>query len=146
VLKNIANTYIHAILMLSPVVCFQFEAFIQFFLGTYDTDMNYIDDFAKIVKKNLSSLTGFWFDCVTSIPWSCFDLIQYMVDSFLSERPETCAWLRFLFLLQQCSNDEASPVSLGTSSANDNARAIRVAKIFRILRVIRVLKLVKFVT
>jgi hypothetical protein len=42
-------------------------------------DMNYIDDFAWVVKKNLFSLTGFWFDCVTSIPWSCFDMAEYLV-------------------------------------------------------------------
>ncbi len=52
---------------------------IQFFLGTYDMDMNYIDDFAWIVKKNLFSINGFWFDCMTSIPWSCFDLVEFMV-------------------------------------------------------------------
>jgi hypothetical protein len=84
VLKNITNTYIQAIFTLIPVAYFQFEAIIQFFLGTFDTDMNYIDDVAKIFKKNLSSLTGFWFDFVTSIPWSCFDLIQYMVDPLIS--------------------------------------------------------------
>ncbi len=64
---------------LISAVFFQFEAFIQFFLGTYDMDMNYIDDFAWIVKKNLFSFNGFWFDCLTSIPWSCFDLVEYLV-------------------------------------------------------------------
>jgi hypothetical protein len=107
-------------------------------------DMNYIDDFAWIVKKNLFSLTGFWFDCVTSIPWSCFDLYEYLVrpptvEDKLCTSCENC-------VLQHCSGDGPHSATVNPSTGNDNARVVRVLKIFRILRVVRVLKLVKFVT
>jgi hypothetical protein len=60
-------------------------------------DMNYIDDFAWIVKKNLFSLTGFWFDCVTSIPWSCFDLYEYLVRPPTVEDKAVHVLLRTVF-------------------------------------------------
>ena len=31
--------------------------------------------------ENLTSLSGFWFDCVTSIPWSWLDFETYTVHS-----------------------------------------------------------------
>jgi hypothetical protein len=55
------------------------EAFTQFFLGYYTHDMTYQDDFVTSVKRNLLSVTGFWFDCVTSIPWSYMDMHFYLV-------------------------------------------------------------------
>jgi hypothetical protein len=55
------------------------EAFTQFFIGAFDTDMTYIDDLRRIVRRNLLSLSGFWFDCVTSIPWSYVDVSFYLV-------------------------------------------------------------------
>ncbi len=59
----------------------QVEAFTQFFLGYYEEDMTYQDDFVVSLKRNLSSISGFWFDCVTSIPWSYMDLHFYLVLS-----------------------------------------------------------------
>jgi hypothetical protein len=55
------------------------EAFAQFFLGYYEEDMTYQDDFLASLKRNLSSISGFWFDCITSIPWSYMDLHFYLV-------------------------------------------------------------------
>uniref|UniRef100_A0A7S0MT42 Ion transport domain-containing protein n=1 Tax=Cryptomonas curvata TaxID=233186 RepID=A0A7S0MT42_9CRYP len=81
--------------------------------------MTYRDDFIISLKRNLSSITGFWFDCVTSIPWSYMDLHFYLA----------------------CIAEQGAVVP-----TNSNARVIRVVKILRILRVIRILKLVKFVT
>ena len=57
----------------------QVEAFSQFFIGSYNTDMSYEDDFSCIARRNLLSVSGFWFDCVTSIPWAYLDLSLYLV-------------------------------------------------------------------
>ena len=67
----------------------QVEAFIQFFLGYYAHDMTYQDDLVVSVKRNLSSLSGFWFDCVTSIPWSYMDLYFYLV--IFQPAPSLCS-------------------------------------------------------
>jgi hypothetical protein len=42
-------------------------------------DMTYDDDLISVAKKNVCSASGFWFDCITSIPWSYMDLNFYMV-------------------------------------------------------------------
>jgi hypothetical protein len=57
----------------------QVEAFAQFFLGYYAEDRTYKDDFCELLIKNISSISGFWFDCVTSIPWSYMDLHYFLV-------------------------------------------------------------------
>ena len=46
----------------------------RFFVGTYNVDMTYDDDMASVARKNLASLSGFWFDCLTSIPLAYIDL------------------------------------------------------------------------
>jgi hypothetical protein len=43
--------------------------------------MTYQDDILVSLRKNLTSVSGFWFDCVTSIPWSYIDLHFYLVRS-----------------------------------------------------------------
>ena len=50
------------------------EVFIQFVVGVFDEDLVYIDDWRRIAAINLMSVSGFWFDCATSIPWSLMDL------------------------------------------------------------------------
>ena len=57
----------------------QFEALSRFAVGTYGHGQVYEDDVGRVVMNNLSSLTGFWFDCVTSIPWSWLDFATYKV-------------------------------------------------------------------
>ena len=57
----------------------QFEVTLQFFTGVYTEDLEYIDDWETVVVKTLKSLSGFWFDSFTSIPWSYLDLQLYMV-------------------------------------------------------------------
>jgi hypothetical protein len=57
----------------------QIEAFVRFFVGAHNVDMTYDDDAASIARKNLASVSGFWFDCATSIPWSFMDLRVYLV-------------------------------------------------------------------
>ena len=57
----------------------QVEVFTQFFLGYYTQDMTYKDDLSGSIRRNLSSISGFWFDCITSIPWSFMDLHFYLV-------------------------------------------------------------------
>ena len=41
--------------------------------------MSYVDDFSRIVMRNVLSVSGFWFDLITSIPWSYVDLGFYLV-------------------------------------------------------------------
>jgi hypothetical protein len=60
-------------------VVWQVEAFSQFFIGYYKIDMTYEDNLAVCIARNLSSFSGFWFDCVTSIPWSYMDMHFYLV-------------------------------------------------------------------
>ncbi len=50
-------------------------------MGAYDNDLNYVDDWQWVAKQNLLSPTGFWFDAVTSIPWSFLDLHSSSVCS-----------------------------------------------------------------
>ncbi len=49
----------------------------------YTEDLEYVDDWNKVVAKTLRSLSGFWFDTFTSIPWSYLDLQLYMVPTAL---------------------------------------------------------------
>ena len=67
----------------------QVEAFTQFFLGYYNHDMTYQDDLLVSVRRNLSSVTGFWFDAVTSIPWSYMDMHFYLVRAPMVSRTES---------------------------------------------------------
>ena len=57
----------------------QFEIALQFVTGSMDLSETYCDDFKVISAKYLSSLSGFWFDTLTSIPWSFNDLYAYQV-------------------------------------------------------------------
>ena len=62
---------------------FQVECVTQFVLGVYDNG-GYIDSFSVIAWRSVTSVTGFWFDCVTSIPWSCIDLHLYLVRHYVA--------------------------------------------------------------
>ncbi len=57
----------------------QFEVIIQFFMGTLDASDRYCDNLRVIAFKYCASFTGFWFDFVTSLPWSFNDLYSYEV-------------------------------------------------------------------
>ena len=57
----------------------QFEIFLQFVTGSMDLSETYCDDFKVISAKYLSSFSGFWFDTLTSVPWSFNDLYAYQV-------------------------------------------------------------------
>jgi hypothetical protein len=136
----------------------QIEVILQFFIGTENADMTYNDDILSIARRNLCSLSGFWFDCVTSIPWSYLDLHFYLVK-FLTplersnlQQTNTPSFflthLSFKFRQESLRNpalQACTPDGTG-GSTNSNARVIRAVKILRILRIVRFLKLVKFVT
>jgi len=96
------------------------ETLLMFFVGYYNSDQTYVDFLPKVVKRHLSSPLLFWFDAVTSIPFSCLDLVTYQT------------------LCKVASLDV-----LATTALNGEGRVIRVFKIFRILKVLRLLKLVK---
>jgi hypothetical protein len=67
----------------------QCEALLQFGVAVYTEEMEFIDDWGAIALRNLTSFSGFWFDCVTSIPWSFMDLQYYMVQYLKSFFPIT---------------------------------------------------------
>ena len=33
----------------------------------------------QVLRRNVTSVSGFWFDCITSIPWSYLDYAAYLV-------------------------------------------------------------------
>ncbi len=53
-------------------------------MGIFTEDLVYIDDWRTVVAKTFMSVSGFWFDSFTSIPWSFLDLQLYMVPKLLS--------------------------------------------------------------
>ncbi len=55
------------------------EIVLQFITGSVDLSEKYCDDIRVISAVYLSSFSGFWFDCVTSIPWSLNYLYSYQV-------------------------------------------------------------------
>ena len=63
-------------------VCLQLEVVYQFFVGSFDETGTHIDDFGTIARVYVLSYSGFWFDTLTSIPWSFLDFYSYHV-SFL---------------------------------------------------------------
>ena len=99
------------------------EAFSQFFLGYFNADMTYQDDLRVSVLRNLSSVSGFWFDCVTSIPWSYLDMHFYLV---LSPFPaHVFAFLAHTAPGLLCLQIGARPVSLWTRRTASTAAARR---------------------
>ena len=69
--------------LLSLIFCVQFEVASQFFVGSFDNSETYFDDIKLIMIRNLTSVTGFWFDLLTSMPWSFMDVNAYKVDFVL---------------------------------------------------------------
>jgi hypothetical protein len=51
----------------------QLEIVISFFVGFYDEDGIYVDNLGKVVRTYLGSFWLFWFDAITSIPFSLID-------------------------------------------------------------------------
>ena len=59
----------------------QFEVVCQFIIGTFDSTETYCDDFRSIATTYLTTASGFWFDCFTSVPWSYMDFVVYQVPA-----------------------------------------------------------------
>ena len=68
------------------IVHAKFEAISQFFVGYFDANEKYVDSLLAVALKNFSSLSGFWFDLLTSVPWSYFDMTAYQVITSLIHR------------------------------------------------------------
>ncbi len=67
-------------------------------MGTLDSSDSYCDNFGKIAWKYLTSLTGFWFDCTTSLPWSLNDYFSYQVTpSILSDHVNFCPFENYIY-------------------------------------------------
>ena len=75
------------------IVHAKFEAISQFFVGYFDANEKYVDSLLAVALKNFSSFSGFWFDLLTSVPWSYFDMTAYQVITSLIHRarPRMCA-------------------------------------------------------
>ncbi len=54
----------------------QMDVVVQFLMGCF-VDPDYVDSYSRIALRNLTSFSGFWFDCVTSMPWSYMDFSAY---------------------------------------------------------------------
>jgi hypothetical protein len=59
----------------------QIEVAFQFVTGTFDSTETYCDELSFIATRYLTTIRGFWFDCITSVPWSFMDLAVYRVRS-----------------------------------------------------------------
>ena len=57
----------------------QVDVILQFFIGIHNEDMQYCDDIHRVLLLKLKSPSGFWFDCITSIPFSYMDLYFHQV-------------------------------------------------------------------
>ncbi len=57
----------------------QIEVFVFFVTGKFDKNEIYHDNILYIVWERLRSPGEFWFDAVTSIPWSFLDFLSYLV-------------------------------------------------------------------
>ena len=57
----------------------QVDIILQFFTGVHHEDLSYCDEWKSIALRNLRSVTGFWFDVVTSIPFSYLDIYFHQV-------------------------------------------------------------------
>ena len=81
----------------------QIEIVFPFLTGTLDASHTYCDDFQAIAKKYLTSLSGFWFDFLTSLPWSFNDLYSYQVrrSCWLQCEPAFCLGAYFSVALNQ---------------------------------------------
>mmetsp|Transcript_30422 Transcript_30422/g.80896 ORF Transcript_30422/g.80896 Transcript_30422/m.80896 type:complete len:577 (-) Transcript_30422:1098-2828(-) len=96
---------------------FIIEVLLQFFVGYYDEGTGaYVDSLPKVAVYYLSSPFRFWFDAVTSIPFSWIDLKYY----------------------RDC---EAGYVE----HASADTKTIRLLKIFRFIRLARFARMLKFV-
>jgi hypothetical protein len=51
----------------------------QFFICSFDDSPSLLNDFKLVLIRNCTSISGFWFDCITSIPWSYVDYGAYKV-------------------------------------------------------------------
>ncbi len=58
----------------------QIEIALQFFTGSLDISETYCDDISIVAAKYMSSMSGFGFDFLTSLPWSFNDLYAYEVN------------------------------------------------------------------
>lgn len=63
----------------------QFEIFCQFFIGYYDKNGAYVDEMGLVARKYCKSFTAFWFDIITSLPWTYLDYIALLVLMFSGE-------------------------------------------------------------
>jgi hypothetical protein len=57
----------------------QVEVASQFLVGITDKSERYCDDIKQIAAEKITSISGFWFDLCTSIPWSFFDFDAHKV-------------------------------------------------------------------
>jgi len=96
---------------------FLFDVFCQFFIGTFDDSTSFLGDLLLAARRNFTSVGGFWFDLVTSMPWSYLDYNSYL----------------------ECMHDRSA------GGTNSNNRVLRIIKTLRMLKILRLLRAVKVV-
>ncbi len=69
--------------VLTIVIFLQFEVLTQFFMGKLDDSDRYCDEHRLVAFRYCTSFGGFWFDFITSLPWSFNDLYSYKVIVFV---------------------------------------------------------------
>ena len=119
-----------------------------FIIGKINDNGEYEDNLAQIIAARLKAPNEFWFDSVTSIPWTYLDWFAMKVcisivhfgNQFQSIRNMVNSNFTNELCVQACQAGSDVAVSGG------NGRALRAIKILRMLRIIRLLKLVKIVT
>jgi len=97
---------------------FLFDVFMQFVIGSFDDSQTLLSDLKLAAKRNFTSLGGFWFDCITSVPWSYLDYQAYLA----------------------CFQENEI-----TQTKNSNSRLLRIIKILRMLKILRLLRAVKII-
>ena len=68
----------------------QFEVFVHFFVGIFDSSEKYCDNLFLVVSRYLTTPSGFAFNLITSIPWSFIDLNSYQVGPGLFLITSSC--------------------------------------------------------
>jgi hypothetical protein len=66
-------------------------------MGKLDVSDTYCDSIKEVAVSYITSLTGFWFDLLTSLPWSINDLYSLQV-----RQPPLAPLLLIKDIIQKC--------------------------------------------
>ena len=69
----------------------QYEVFCQFFIAYMDANGTYVDDWQKVARRYTLTPSFFFFDIMTSLPWSYLDFWAYQVRLFIWIQGSKCS-------------------------------------------------------